>query len=490
MICSNCGRKNEVQAKFCAKCGTGLSEHRIDSKIERVDGATSINGQTSIKSVETILSKKDKKRKQIVIGTVILSAVAIFGIYIGISDYKSKNVSKKVIKKDLIGSEVRIGSMNIEINKENLKSIKLEDKVIETEVGIRTFDSKGTIVVEDKNYKMELPIRVIYMYNGRNGSWMLGTKSIDNYGENVKVEIKEKASEDIVKKAFIGGEINGVEITEKVVNGLIIDSMEEDEYGTVIKAYSTLENKGNFVTKKMSLESRVSFDGEEWSSYNSTNGSSESTISITQPSEELGTDEIKKDLLMLVEDKEFTGYKGYKTIIFSVDDISNIEDLKVDSITNNKGVSYIINANVEGKSNNLTFDGNIEITVSENGYVDCGANFNNASVDNPTEEQIKELVAGQKLNVWIDKNSNYHLITDKDKETFKLNEIFDYKDEAFNKHVYANMTYTEQGKTITSDLIYMKMTYDTSGSKWIISKMVSSTDTSFARYYGKDVINK
>ena len=100
------------------------------------------------------------------------------------------------------------------------------------------------------------------------------------------------------------------------------------------------------------------------------------------------------------------------------------------------------------------------------------------------------MVAGEKLNVWIDKKSSYHLITDNDKETFKINEVINDKSETFVKHVYANMTYTEKGNTITSDLIYIKMTYDTSGKKWKISRMVSSTDTSFNRYYSKDVINK
>ncbi|MDU5111850.1 MAG: zinc ribbon domain-containing protein [Clostridium sp.] len=490
MICRNCGSENEEIAKFCKKCGTKLIVEEVSSEEEKIDEEKALSGQTSVKNNKLTSHQNNKKKKSIIIGAIIISIVAIMAIFIGVNGYKSENVSKKVIKNDFMGRTVKVGSMNIDINKDNLKSVKLEDKVIKTEFGIRTYDNKGMITLEGEKYKVELPIEITYIYDGRDRSWMLGTNSIDTFSEDVQVEIKEEASEDIVKKAFIGGEINGVEITEEVANGLVIDSMEEDEYGTVIKAYSTLENKGNFVTKKMSLESRVSFDGEKWVFDDNKNRSSEEMIIVTQPSGELTIDEIKKDLLMLVEDKKFSGYKGFNTISVSLDDISNIKDLEVDSITNNSGVSYIITANIAGKSNNMTFDGDIEITVSEDGYAYCDANFNKISVDNPTEEQVKAAVAGEELKVWIDKNSKYHLITDKDKETFKLNEIIDYKDDAFTKHVYGNMTYTEQGKTITSDLIYMKMYYNTSENEWTVSKMVSSTDTSFARYYGKDVINK
>ena len=490
MICSNCGMKNEGQAKFCGKCGTGLSGNEINSEIGKVDESTSVNGQNFKGNSETIVSKNNKKSNSKVVVAIILAIVAIIGIFIGVSDYKSQNVSKKVIEKDFIGNEVSIGSMKIDINKNNLKSIKLEEKVIEREFGIRTYDNKGIIILEDKNYKMELPVRVSYIYNEINKNWELGMNLIDTYSEDVKIEIKEKISEDIVKETFIDREISGVKITEEVAKGLVIDSMEEWEHGTVINAYSTLENRGNFVTKKMSLEASISFDGEKWSLSDGQNILSENIISITQPLRELTTDEIKKDLLMLVENKSINGYKGFNTITVSLDDISDIKDLKVDSITYNGGVSYIITGNIEGKRNNLTFDGVIKITVSENGYVNYEANFNKVSVENPTEEQIKDSVSGKELSVWIDKNYTYHLITDNDKETFKVNEIFDYKDDAFVKHVYANMTYTEKGRTITSDLIYMKMYYDTRENKWEVSDIMSSTDTSFNRYYGKDVINK
>ncbi len=486
MICSNCGNKNEEKSRFCVKCGSKLIGDEVSSKEEgNVEGV--INGQTSMDSVKPISGQESKKKNPKTIAAIIISIVAIIAIFMGVKDYKSKNVSKKVIKEDFIGSIVNVGAMKIEVNKDNLKSVKLGEKVISREFGIRTYENTGAIVLKDDKYEIQLPIEVTYIYYGINNDWILGTNSINSHSENVQVEIKEKATEDIIKKAFVGVEVDGVEITEEVANGLVIDSMEEDQYGTVINAYSTLENKGNFVNQQMNLTSKIIFDGKEWTFDDTKSGSSEKNIVVNEPSGELSTDEIKKDLLMLVEDKKFVGYMGFKSISVLLDDISNIKDLKVDSVN---GDSYIITANVDGKSDNLMFDGNIKITVSKKGYADSAINFNKVSVDNPTEDQVKELVAGEKLNVWIDKKSNYHLITDNDKETFKINEVINDKSETFVKHVYGNMTYTEKGNTITSDLIYIKMTYDTSGKKWKISKMVSSTDTSFNRYYSKDVINK
>ena len=392
MICNNCGRKNEGKAKFCVKCGTKLSENETDSKMQKVDVQAPINRDNAIKNANNTVYKNEKKKSLKTIVIILLSIVGIFALYIGISKYKSENVPKKVIEKDLIGNKVNIGSMDIEINKENLKSIKLEDKIIETEFGIRTYQNNCIIVLEDKNYKIELPVNVVYIYDGRNRSWMLGTNQIYSHSEDVKVEIKEKASEDIVKKAFIGEEINGVKITEEVANGLIIESMEEMEHGAVINAHSTLENKENFVTKKIKLESKISFDGEKWNYNNGLNRSSGNNIIINNPSGELTTAEIKKDLKMLIGNNKFSGYKGYRNISISLDDISDIKDLKVESITNNKGLSYIVTANVAGRSNDLIFDGNIEITVSEDGYADCNINFNKDSVDNTIKEEAKEVV--------------------------------------------------------------------------------------------------
>lgn len=485
MICSNCGNKNEESAKFCVKCGTKLIGDEVRSKVEKDNVEEVINGQPSIGSVKPIPVQRSKKKNSKTIA-VIISIVAIIAIFMGVKDYKSKNVSKKVIKEDFIGRTVNIGAMKIEVNKDNLKSVKLGEKVVNTEFNVRTYYNTGTIVLKDEKYEIQLPIEIAYIYDGTNNEWMLASNTINSGSEDVQVEIKEKATEDIIKKAFVGVEVNGVEITEEVANGLVIDSMEEEQYGTVINAYSTLENKGNFVTQQMNLKSKIIFDGKEWTFDDVRSGSSEKSVTVIQPSAELSTDEIKKDLLILVEDNKFVGYMGFKSISVLLDDISNIKDLKVDSVN---GDSYIITANVDGKSDNLMFDGNIKITVSKKGYADSAINFNKVSVDNPTEDQVKELVAGEKLNVWIDKKSSYHLITDNDKETFKINEVINDKSETFVKHVYANMTYTEKGNTITSDLIYIKMTYDTSGRKWKISRMVSSTDTSFERYYGKEVIN-
>ena len=490
MICSNCGRENKGQAKFCIQCGTSLSGNEISSTMEKVDAQAPTVEDKSIRSDDNTVYKNENKIKAKVIGTILLSIVVIIAIFIGAAQYKSQNVSKKVIKKDLIGNKINIGSMNINIDKDNLKSIKLEKKVIETEIGIRTYQNKGIITLKDKNYKIELPINVMYIYNGRNRTWMLESNRIDTYSEKVKVDIKEKASEDIVKKAFIGEEINGIEITEEIADELIIESMEEEEHGAAINVFATLENKGNFITKNVNLQGTVSFDGAKWKLAYGFNPISDSISILTNPSAELTTDEIKKDLKMLVNNEKFTGYKGYTTINISLDDISTIKDITVDSITNTKGVSYIITGNIDGKSNNLIFDGSIKIKVSESGSVTSDANFNKVSVDNPTEEQIKEAVAGENVDVWIDKKYTSHLITDKDKKTLKVTEIVDYNNEPFYKHVYVNMTYTEQGKEITSDLIYIKMNYDASESKWTLSRIVSSTNPSFARSYAKNVINK
>ena len=71
----------------------------------------------------------NSKRKVAIIITIIFTIIFTIGIsFFGImafQDYQSKNVSKKLIKKDLIGATFSIDSIDVEVTEENLKSMEL-----------------------------------------------------------------------------------------------------------------------------------------------------------------------------------------------------------------------------------------------------------------------------------------------------------------------------------------------------------------------------
>ena len=309
--------------------------------------------------------------------------IIIIGFLIGINDYKSKNVSKKVIQNDFIGTKFNYGTMEIVINKENLKSIELREKIIEKSGGTKTYNNTGTIILETDKYRLELPIEIRYIYDKRNRSWLAKANSIHTYDDEIKFTIKEKISEDIIKSKLIGQKVNGVEITPEIAKELVINSMKENKEGTSITTYSNLENRGKFVTKKMIIKSVINFDGENWVLNEYGSKSDEETIIVTKPSLDLSMYEIKKDLSMIINDKKFVGYNGFKIIEVSLDEIDSIKKLDVDILSSD---SYVITAEVSGKNDALNFEGNIKITALKKGNTSCEIKFNKFSFDNTIEE--------------------------------------------------------------------------------------------------------
>lgn len=328
-----------------------------------------------------LIHKKIHENKKKINFSIMLIVIII--LFIGINDYRSKNVSKKVIQNDFIGTTVNYGSMEIVISKDNLKSIELKKNIVETGVGIRTYHNTGTIVLETEKYKLELPIEVRYMYDKKNREWESKVNSINTYSDDIKFEIKEEISEYIIKSEFVGKKVNGVEITQDVAEKLVINSMNKNKEETSITAYLNLESKGKFVDKKMTIKSVINFDGENWVLNEYASKAKGETIIITKPSSDLSLYEIKKDLLMIIDDKKFNGYNGFKVIEVSLDDIESIRKLEVD-IENSD--SYVITADVSGKNDELIFDGNIKIAASEKGNKSCDIKFNKISIDNTREE--------------------------------------------------------------------------------------------------------
>lgn len=327
------------------------------------------------------IDKKIYKNKKKINFSIIV--IIIITLLIGINDYRSKNVSKKIIQNDFIGNKVNYGSMEIVISKDNLKSIELKKNIVETGVGIKAYHNTGTIVLETEKYKLQLPIEVRYMYDKKNREWESKLNSINTYSDYIKFEIKEEISEDIIKSEFIGKEVNGVEITPDVAEKLVINSMNKNKEETSVTAYLNLENKGKFVDKKMIIKSVIEFDGEKWSLSEYGSKDNEESIIVGKPSADLSVNEIKKDLAMIIEDKKFNGYNGFKVIEVSLDDIENIKTLDVDILNSD---SYVITAEVSGKNAELIFNGNIKITASEKGNKSCDIKFNQISIDNTREE--------------------------------------------------------------------------------------------------------
>lgn len=211
----------------------------------------------------------NSKRKVGIIITIIFTIIFTIGIsFFGImafQDYQSKNVSKKLIKKDLIGATFSIDSIDVEVTEENLKSMELTDKEVETELGVRGCIYYGKIKIEEEKYSLEVPIEVYYMFNPRGRFWSLGYQEFRRRTEERVIEIKEQPTEEVLKNSFVGQTISGIEVTEEIAKRITIDNIEKDENNNgIVYVDATLYDNSKTPEEKINIESTIKFKETGW----------------------------------------------------------------------------------------------------------------------------------------------------------------------------------------------------------------------------------
>ncbi len=180
-------------------------------------------------------------------------------------DYQSKNVSKKLIKKDLIGATFSIDSIDVEVTEENLKSMELTDKEVETELGVRGCIYYGKIKIEEEKYSLEVPIEVYYMFNPKGRFWSLGYQEFRRRAEERVIEIKEEATEEVLRNSFVGQTISGIEVTEEIAKRITIDNIEEDENNNgIVYVDATLYDNSKTPEEIINIESTIKFKETGW----------------------------------------------------------------------------------------------------------------------------------------------------------------------------------------------------------------------------------
>ena len=210
------------------------------------------------------IGSNSKRKVGIIITIIFTIGISFFGI-MAFQDYQSKNVSKKLIKKDLIGATFSIDSIDVEVTEENLKSMELTDKEVETELGVRGCIYYGKIKIEEEKYSLEVPIEVYYMFNPRGRFWSLGYQEFRRRTEERVIEIKEEPTEEVLKNSFVGQTISGIEVTEEIAKRITIDNIEEDENSNgIVYVDATLYDNSKTPEEKINIESTIKFKETGW----------------------------------------------------------------------------------------------------------------------------------------------------------------------------------------------------------------------------------
>lgn len=229
-------------------------------------------------------SDRQSIKRAIIISSIML--VVIVGLFVGIigvKSYNSKNVSKKVVKEDIIGTGISVGNIKIEITSDNLDEVEILDKENETDLGTRMCTYNGIVKIKDENYEANIPFESSYVYIGGNRKWELWSVDLDKNDDNFELVIKTEATDDVIKKAFVGETMSGIEITDSISKTITLTKKEDDGEGTVeIEAefYDTSKNP----KEKITIEADVKFNGEKWALYNCYSKREKNTVTASSSS--------------------------------------------------------------------------------------------------------------------------------------------------------------------------------------------------------------
>lgn len=441
----------------------------------------------------------DKHKKKIVIAGGALILITIVGL-IGFNIYDSKYVSSKVIEQNIIGQNVSVGSLNINITKEKLESVKINNKEVLTDYGIKTYEADGVIKIKADKYIAEIPFETTYLFNSNSKEWMLSSQRLDGRSDEVVLEIKEKVSEDIIRASFIDREFEGVVFTKDDIKDIVIESFEEDEYelGTLVIAKCGFTQGGKLISKNFKFEVDVRLTEEGWSIYD-IDGIGKSQIVITKNTDGITPEEIKEELSILIKDSSISSVVRAAddnlslekvTGKITMENIIEMKDVKVVDGVDYK-VLYDITSNVKGKKNKAEFEGIMKIKVYEGGSVEAVLDSNKATFTAPSEDQLKTLMDEKSIGTVKTQSNSWsnHRLTAANVSTFKLGEMIDSKKKPLTKYVYGTLSYSYDDVVKNDDPAYIELTYDMNRDSYYINSILSLSEEGFAAEYNKDVVN-
>lgn len=211
---------------------------------------------------EERMNKKGTKKLGVII-LILVIILGVFGVKFSIESYYKKNVPYKIIKQDVIGTTVSVNGIKMEITKENLESVKIEEKEIEVDFGIYICTYNGIVTISDKNYDAEIPFESSYMRSRVAKDWELWNVELDNDEDNVDLSINSYITEEIIQEAFIGKTVSGLKITDSIAHNITLIDEDDDFEGTVeieAELYDTSKNP----KQRIIIEADFRFDGETW----------------------------------------------------------------------------------------------------------------------------------------------------------------------------------------------------------------------------------
>lgn len=189
--------------------------------------------------------------------------VVILGLFagiIGFNSYNSKNVSKKVVKVDIIGTGISVDNIRIDITSENLDKVEILDKKNEIDLGIRMCTYNGIVKIKDENYEANIPFESSYIYIGRNKKWELLSVDLDKNDDNFELVIKKEATDDVIKKAFVSETISVIEITESISKTITLTNKEDDGEG-IVEIEAEFYDTSKSSKEKIIVDADVKFNG-------------------------------------------------------------------------------------------------------------------------------------------------------------------------------------------------------------------------------------
>lgn len=174
MFCKECGYQLPDDSIFCTECGTKLNS-TSPSPAQSVPKNNAAHQRVTYTAAPAAVNKSINPVlvALLIIVITIITIIGAGGGYLYYRDYSEKNVPKKTIVSNIIGSEICIDGEYLEITSDNLKETNIIEKDIETEFGIRTVDYTGSILLKTSTYSVEVPFEIGYIFLGSTRSWEL-----------------------------------------------------------------------------------------------------------------------------------------------------------------------------------------------------------------------------------------------------------------------------------------------------------------------------
>ena len=460
MFCKNCGKEHFEENVLCKECSSKLEQAQVQNNTERNIG---------VKSTKITMSTRNIL---IIVGVI----VALVGGFLFYSNYKSNNVSKKVIKNDLIGTTINVGNISsFEVTEDMQKDISIDRKNVQADYSGKVFNAYGTIKVDNDNYELEVPFESSYLYNNLSKDWLLIDACVKNSDSSVKLNIKKQLTDEVILEKLTG------KVTKKDTSNskIKVNNKEKiDEIGTEYRIQGSLDYEGSLITKTEAFSTAIVFDGEDWN-INGMVSTNNSEVTVSEDASSASSEEILDDIKVLFINKSisFGLTSSWNTCEINAAQISEISNISIenDYETNIKGT-------VKVKTEYLEADGDIELEISSSGYVSAKIEAEDVALTAPSEETIQSLLKKQSIRAKVNGSSKNITIKEDDSKTFKLQESFVENKSSRALYVFGTLTYGG----LTDDEVRIRLLYNPKDNKWTVSDVISNSIEYNKSYFDKE----